>query len=240
MQKYFISLDRTPERTERFLKANDHIKDFERYAGLDGKKLDRDDVIAKGLMAPDCGFTAGAMGSGLAHATLWGRVVKSGKPAHIFEDDAFLCPNFEQESDRIIANLPDDWEIILWGNNYDSILEFELLPGITQCVAIFNQDDVRCGIPAFLNMDVSSSPFRLSQTFGICGYAISPLGASRLLERCLPFKSVDVTYPGLGMRVLTTTSIDHLMNIHYRNIKAYTSFPPLCVTDNDSSNSLNK
>lgn len=239
MQKYFISLDRTPERTKRFLDANTHIDGFERSPGLDGKLLDRNDIISKGLLAPTCDFTAGALGSGLAHATLWAKVVGSGKPAHIFEDDAFLCRNFEQESDRIIKSLPEDWEIILWGNNYDSILEFELLPGITQCFASFNQDSVRKGIRTFRDMDVTSSTFRLSQTFGICGYAISAYGASRLIERCFPMSSVSVTYPGLGGRVLMATSIDHLMNLHYSDIKAYTSFPPLCLTDNDSANSLN-
>jgi GR25 family glycosyltransferase involved in LPS biosynthesis len=239
MHKYFISLERTPQRTERFLKANAHIRDLEWMPGMDGKTLDRDTIISKGLMEPDCGFTAGAIGSGLTHVKLWAKVAQSGQPAHIFEDDAFLCRNFESESDRIIATLPHDWDIILWGNNYDSILEFELLPGITQCVAIFNQDTVRQGIPDFLNMDVSSSPFRLTQTFGICGYAISPRGATRLLERCLPFKSVEVPYVGLG-RLLTSTSVDHLMNIHYRDLKAYTTLPPLCLTDNDVAQSLNK
>lgn len=151
-------------------------------------------------MKADCGFKAGAIGSGLTHIKLWAQIAQSGKPAHIFEDDAFLCRNFEQESDRIIASLPHDWDIILWGNNYDSILEFELLPGITQCIAVFNQDTVRKGIPQYLNMDVSSAAFRLTQTFGICGYALSPKGAKRLLELCLPFQSVDVFYPALAAR----------------------------------------
>lgn len=239
MHKYFISLERTPERTKRFLQSNAHITDFEWVPGIDGKTLDRNAIINKGLMEAYCGFTPGAIGSGLTHIKLWAQVAQSGKPAHIFEDDAFLCRNFERESDRIIATLPQDWDIILWGNNYDSILEFELLPGITQCIATFNQDTVRKGIPEFLNMDIASAAFRLTQTFGICGYAISPRGADRLLKLCLPFKSVDVFYPGL-YRSLTTTSVDHLMNIQYRNILAYTALPPLCLTDNDSARSLNK
>ncbi|WP_338332034.1 glycosyltransferase family 25 protein [Acetobacter sp. LMG 32666] len=238
MHKYFISLERTPERTERFLKSNAHIKDFEWMPGLDGKTLDRNTIVSKGLLAPDCGFTAGAIGSGLTHIKLWAKIAQSGQPAHIFEDDAFLCRNFEHESNRIIATLPHDWDIILWGNNYDSILEFELLPGITQCVAMFNQDTVRQGIPAFLNMNVASTAFRLTQTFGICGYALSPLGANRLLKLCLPFKTEEVFYPGLG-RSLATSSVDHLMNIHYRNIHAYTALPPLCLTDNNTARSLN-
>lgn len=48
MHKYFISLERTPERTERFLKSNSHIADFEWMPGLDGKTLDRNAIISKG------------------------------------------------------------------------------------------------------------------------------------------------------------------------------------------------
>lgn len=190
-------------------------------------------------MQEECRFTRGAVGSGLTHATLWGQVVRTGIPAHIFEDDAFLCRNFEAESSRILASLPEDWDIILWGNNYDTVLQFELLPGITPCVAMFSQDAVRQGIHTFRDMDVTSVALRLNHTFGICGYAVSPAGAMKLLSHCLPMQSTDVTYQSLGGRVITTSSIDHLMNIHYGQMKAYTCFPPLCLTDNDAANSLN-
>ncbi|WP_156475092.1 glycosyltransferase family 25 protein, partial [Acetobacter malorum] len=235
-----ISLNRTPERTERFLNSNKHINGFEHYPGLDGKTLNRDELVKNGLIDASCNFTPGAIGSGLAHASLWAKVIRNNQPAHIFEDDAFLCHNFEKESARLINSLPENWDIILWGNNYDSILEFELLPGITQCVATFNQETVRRGIPSFLKMDIRSNMFRLTQTFGICGYAISPSGATRLMEHCLPLKPVNVIYPGLGMRRLTATSIDHVMNVHYANTHSFTAFPPLCLTDNNAQNSLNK
>ncbi|MBB2185955.1 glycosyltransferase family 25 protein [Gluconacetobacter liquefaciens] len=240
MKKFFISLDRTPERTERFLNANSHIEGFIKAPGIDGSLLDIDEMKAKRFVADNCWFTRGAIGSGLTHVALWGSIAKSGIAGHIFEDDAFLCRNFEQESNRVLASLPEDWDIILWGNNSDTTLQFELLPGITNCVAIFDQDSVRKGISTFRAMNVSSLPFRLDQTFGICGYAISPKGAEAMIKRCLPMHTTDITYSSLGNRVITATSIDHLMNMHYREMKAYMCFPPLCLTDNQSENSLNK
>jgi hypothetical protein len=42
---------------------------------------------------------------------------------------------------------------------------------------------------------------------------------------CLSFPRQSARYDDL---------IDHLMNLHYREMKAYTCFPPLCLTDNDS------
>ncbi|MBL7236474.1 MAG: glycosyltransferase family 25 protein [Komagataeibacter hansenii] len=239
MQKFVISLDRTPERTERFRRANAHLPDIVRSPGVDGAKMDVEEFKRMNLLSESCQFTRGAIGSGLAHVALWGLVAKNGTPAHIFEDDAFLCRNFEQESARVIASLPEDWDIILWGNNSDTALQFELLPGITQCVAVFSQDSVRMGINKFRDMDVTSLPLPLTQTFGICGYAISPLGARKMIKNCLPMTTVDIAYSSLGGRVLTATSIDHLMNQYYPTMKAYTSFPPLCLTDNDTANSLN-
>lgn len=240
MKKFFISLDRTPERTERFLTANAHIQDFIRAPGIDGSLLNIDDLRGKGFVQESCEFTQGAVGSGLTHVALWGSVAQTGIPAHIFEDDAFLCGNFEQESRRIIAGLPDDWDIILWGNNSDTVLQFDLLPGITQCIATFSQDSVRAGIHSFREMNVSSLPFRLDHTFGICGYAISPLGAEKMIKRCLPMQTINITYPSLNNRIIPASSIDHLMNLHYREMKAYTCLPPLCLTDNQSAQSLNK
>ncbi|MFW7269137.1 glycosyltransferase family 25 protein [Gluconacetobacter sp. Hr-1-5] len=240
MNKFFISLERTPERTERFLTVNAHIQGLVHAPGIDGSLLDIEGMKQQAFLHPDCQFTRGAVGSGLTHVALWGSVAKSGVAAHIFEDDAFLCRNFEEESSRVIASLPEDWDIILWGNNSDTVLQFELLPGITQCVATFSQDSVRAGIQTFRDMDVTSRPFRLDHTFGICGYAISPLGADKLIRSCLPMQTVDLAYPALGGRVLPTSSIDHLMNRHYREMMAYTCFPPLCLTDNQVENSLNK
>ncbi|GBQ24480.1 glycosyltransferase [Gluconacetobacter sacchari DSM 12717] len=239
MNTFFISLDRTPERTTRFLNANDHIQGLIKAPGIDGSILDIDGMRGQGFLLESCRFTPGAIGSGLTHVALWGSVAKSGIPAHIFEDDAFLCGNFEEESRRILSSLPEDWDIILWGNNSDTVLQFELLPGITKCVATFSQESVREGVHLFREMTVSTLPFRLDHTFGICGYAISPQGAEKMIKRCLPMQTTDIMYSSLGNRVITATSIDHLMNQHYREMKAYTCFPPLCLTDNRTANSLN-
>lgn len=239
MQKYVISLARTPERLERFRRVNAHIPNILHAPGIDGSTLDFDKVATEGFFDHGCTFTKGAVGSGLTHVSLWGAVAKYEKPGHIFEDDAFLCKNFDEESDRIIRSLPDDWDIILWGNNADTILHYDLIPGITDCVARFSEDSVRRGIETFRQMDITSLPFRLRQTFGICGYAISPKGAMELIKRCLPFNSPAITYPGLGGKSLVASSVDHLMNQHYANLKAYTCVPPLVLTDNMQARSLN-
>ncbi|CAP55595.1 glycosyltransferase family 25 protein [Gluconacetobacter diazotrophicus] len=234
MRKFFISLDRTPERAERFLAANAHVPGFERSPGVDGETVDIEAMREMGLVSDACEFTRAAIGAGLAHVAFWGNVAESGVPAHIFEDDTYLCRNFEQESARVIADLPVDWEIILWGSNHRGMALFELLPGITQCFTIVPQTSVREGIDAFGMMDVTTLPFRLTQTFGTCGYAISPAGARKMIKRCLPLTTVKVPHACLGGRILPATGIDTLMNRHYAEMKSYISFPPLCLTDDEA------
>ncbi|AQT06331.1 glycosyltransferase family 25 protein [Acetobacter persici] len=239
MQKYVISLDRTPERLARFRAVNAHVEGITHAPGIDGKNLDLEEIKQKGFIDDNCQFTAGAIGSGLTHVSLWGAVAKAGSPAHIFEDDAFLCKNFEQEADRIIGTLPMDWDIILWGNNYDTMLQFELIPGITDCFVGFSEDDARKGIMSFRDIDITALPFKLKQTFGICGYAISAKGARELMQRCLPFTTVNFPHSCLGGRVIPTSSVDVMMNMHYSQMMSFTSFPALCLTDNVKAKSLN-
>lgn len=240
MKHYVISLARTPERLERFHRVNQHVPDIIHAPGIDGKAMNRQDAIQAGLLAEDCQFTAGAVGSGLTHVALWGTIAQSGEAANIFEDDAFLCQNFEQKSRQIIDQLPEDWEIILWGQNSDAPLHYEVLPGQTDCFAHFSQDDVRRGIDDFRSQTVDTLPFRLKQAFGICGYALSPRGAVSLMKRCLPMSTMPIHYPSLGNRVLMSSSIDHIMNRHYADMKAYCCVPPLVLTDNMTSRSLNR
>lgn len=240
MKHYVISLARTPDRLERFQRFNQHGPEIIHAPGIDGKTLNRQETIQAGLLTKECRFTAGAVGSGLTHVALWGTIARSDEPATIFEDDAFLCQNFEQKSQQIINQLPEDWEIILWGQNSDAPLHYEVLPGQTDCFAYFNQDDVRRGIEEFRHQKVETLPFRLKQAFGICGYAISPRGALSLMKRCLPMTTLPINYPSLGNRTLLSSSIDHLMNRHYEDMKAYCCVPPLVLTDNLTAQSLNR
>ncbi|NVN05664.1 glycosyltransferase family 25 protein [Asaia spathodeae] len=239
MDKFFISLERTPARTERFLQANAHIPGLVHAPGIDGSAMDVDAMRKMGLIHPECSFTRGALGSGLTHIALWGAVAKNERAAHIFEDDAFLCRNFDEESASILAQVEPDWDIVLWGNNPDTTLKFHMLPGISPCIVTQSQDEVRKNINNFYRKMVKSAPFRLEHTFGICGYAISPKGAKLMLEKCLPLRGEVVSYDSLGGRNITTSSVDHLMNMFYAGMQAFTSFPPLCLTDNMTEKSLN-
>jgi GR25 family glycosyltransferase involved in LPS biosynthesis len=49
----------------------------------------------------------------------------------IAEDDAVFRADFEHEANRVIASLSPDWDMILWGWNFDSILGLEFMKNVS-------------------------------------------------------------------------------------------------------------
>lgn len=83
----------------------------------------------------------------------------------------------------------------------------DLLPGVTYCVANFNQTLMRLGVERYRSRPISASPFKLFKALGICGYAISPRGARRLLDVCLPLQNAEYWYRRTN-ETLRNTSLD--------------------------------
>lgn len=236
MKLVVINRDCDTERLKEFRNANAHIDDIRRFSAVEGTTLDREELIAGGIIKPDLSYSKGALGSAMSHILLWNAVLENDESACIFEDDAILCRNFISQSEKILSELPEDWDIILWGSNADISLTFELLPGVTYCVARFNETLVRLGAEKFRKLDVRSLPFRLYHTLGICGYAISPKGARRMLDVCLPLHNKK-RYHFRTHDTLFNTSLDHVMSEHYESLASFVSFPALCITKNEHAKS---
>ncbi len=115
-----ISLDRTPERWAAFQAAHAGLT-YTRFPAVDGERLDRDMLVAKGLMQADLGYSAAASGCALSHAALWRRSVETQAPLTICEDDARLRPDFASAAEAALATTPEA-DIVLWGWNFDSVL----------------------------------------------------------------------------------------------------------------------
>ena len=139
-------------------------------------------------------------------------------------------------AEKIIASLPPDWDIIQWGWNFDSILAFDLMPGISNSVAVFDQTKLRENTAAYMRLPMNPVPYRLQRSLGTVCQSISPTGAAKLLRHCLPIRSMEVFYPLLN-RSLQNTGIDNMMNDLYPQINAYVSLPPLVITRNEHSSS---
>ena len=161
----------------------------------------------------------------------WRDAIESDTALTIVEDDVVLAANFVEETERLISSLPEDWEHVVWGWGFDALMTFDLLPGYSHCTSAFDQESLRKRSPHFSTERVESRLFRLRAGFGTIGYSISPRGARRLLDYCMPLRPMSLQYPGYE-RTLANTGIDNMMVQLYPRMAAYVAVPPLVVTDN--------
>jgi glycosyl transferase family 25 len=234
MQVHLINLDRSVDRLAEFRRVNAHLGSVERVAAVDGGSVDRQRLVDAGTLAPDLAYTPGAIGCALSHIGLWRMAMDRRQPLTVAEDDAIFHLQFDILAASVIATLPMDWDLVLWGWNFDSILAFDLLPGISPCVARFNQDQLRNATAKFQLRALGPKAYRLLRAFGSVCYSVSPAGANKLLAHSLPIRPLAVAFPTVDP-AFPNRGIDIVMNAAYSSIAAFVSFPPLVVTRNDNA-----
>ena len=237
MNIHVINLDRCPDRMLAFEKLNGHLQpNLLRFPAVDGATVARGALADRGTITADLGYGDGALGNALSHLALWDLSIETNRAFTVCEDDAIFNRGFGPAAESLINLLPSDWHVILWGWNFDSVVLFDMLPGVSPCLSIFDQDRMRMGVEAFQSASLTPRPFRLFNAFGIAGYAVSPLGAQVMKQRCLPLRNRDVPIPGLG-RAVPNRALDVVLNDVYPRVNAYVSFPPLIITRNFHTNS---
>jgi glycosyl transferase family 25 len=235
LQISLINLDRTPERLAEFHRLNEHLgREVSRFRAVDGQTVDVDALTRIQLLKPSVvsKYTRGALGCALSHLALWEKAAARDEVVTICEDDAVFNRHFVETAERLVGTLPPDWDMILWGWNFDSVASFEMLPGISPCWLSFDQQSLREGIANFRELRITPQLFRLHRALGLVCYTVSPKGARALRNHCLPLRDMSVYFTGLN-RALYNNGIDIPMNDAYPDIAAYVSFPPLVVTRND-------
>lgn len=231
MQVQLINLDRSPERLAEFQARNAHLSDVRRFAAIDGRTVDRAALVERSLFDGRTRYGNGAVGVALSHLQLWQAAIDGGQPLTICEDDAIFHRDFESRAAAAIGGLAPGWDLILWGWNFDSFLQFDLVPGCSWCLAQFDQAQMRKGIDAFQGHAVAPTLYKLLRAFGIVCYTISPLGAARLRQAVLPIRPLEVYFPGLN-RKIPNLGIDIVMNALYPRLNAFVCLPPLVITEN--------
>lgn len=200
---------------------------------IDGSNLNIPELVTNGLVVAGTKYyTQGQLGCALSHRNLWLKTLVLQVPLIVCEDDAVLRNDFAAQWEQCLNQLPEDWDILLLGFNFDSIIKFQIIPGVEQLSGRFENrplDDTR--LRCFQATTIPPIVLPLANAFGTPGYAISPKGAQTLLTRCFPLNNGLVTVP-LIQRTFAARSIDCLLNIHYQKIKAFVTFPPLVVTPN--------
>lgn len=236
MDTYVINLDRSTGRLQEFRQNNVHLPEVKRFSAIDGRVIDRRALVAANVITSDLPYTSGAIGCALSHISLWKAANAENAAITVCEDDAIFHASFPDLAPRLIAAVPPDWDLVMWGWNFDSVLLFDLMPGVSPCIAAFDQDQLRRATSAYQKQALFPRLFRLIQSFGTICYTVSPAGAKKLLERCLPIRPMTIAVPRITAS-LPNYGIDIVMNSIYPGLKAYVGFPPLVVTRNERASS---
>jgi GR25 family glycosyltransferase involved in LPS biosynthesis len=233
MDFFVISLERTPERLSAFMRDNGGLIDFTLVPAVDGENLP---FIEPSISDGTSQYSNGAMGCALSHINLWKQVAASGRAATILEDDAVLNENFRAYQERLILSAPPEWDLILWGWNFDSILHVDPQSGVGMTLMSFDQSEMRKGVETFKKSQLDSSLYKLRNAFGTMCYSISKSGAEKMMYRILPLRR-DVMYiPGFK-GFIKNFGLDSIMNKYYSELSCLVSYPPIAVTHNDKNQS---
>ncbi len=237
---HVINLDRVPARFDAFRAVNPHLSDVSRYSAVDGPRLDIASLASRGLVTSNVleTYATSALGNALSHLALWNAAIESGTVLTVAEDDAVFNVDFERAAGRIMGALAPDWDIVLWGFNFDAFISFEMLPGVSYCLGQFDQQSLRAGLAAFQRQAIAPQAFKLRWAFGTMSYSISPRGARLFRDGLCPLRPMVANIPegsraAPGGAYFKSVGIDNAMSSLYPRLNAFVSFPPLVVSKNE-------
>jgi GR25 family glycosyltransferase involved in LPS biosynthesis len=241
---HVINLDRSPDRLAEFRSVNRHLAGLSRAVAFDGSKLDlaeleRQRLISADIRHPDY-YSVGGVGLAVSQIALWDLAIATGTVLTMTEDDAIFHSRFDACAQDVIKTLPADWDLIMWGFNFDLFMCFEMLPGVSSCLGQFEQDRMRAGIGVFQQQPIAPQAFRLIWAFGALCYSVSPKGAQALKDKCLPLRPmmiIDIPEAARAYPYSTkyrTVGLDNSMCAVYRHLNAFVCFPPLVISKNEA------
>ena len=238
VRAFVISLRRTPQRLAWFLSTNTTANtQYEWVAGIDGLEI-QDCLRNSRLVSSQAleNWTPGSIGSALSHLYCWQKCLSLNEPILVLEDDAVLAPDWAKQI-KYLAQQQLDWDLLLLGWNYNSVLQSRCEAGI---------ETIRLFEPAFPSHEQIQAVFDLNRehqlerlicTFGLPGYLISPQGAKTLLNKLPPLHSNMLPMTS-GIPATKPTTLDGMLNHFYPRIKAWVVNPPLAIALNDPNTSL--
>jgi glycosyl transferase family 25 len=240
-----INLDRSGVRLATFQRTNSHLSAVERFPASDGATLDQQVLVANGLITADLKhpdyYSIGAIGLAMSHLRLWDLAIQYDQPVTVAEDDAIFNSHFERRAGLVLSSIPPDWDIVLWGFNFDLFASFEMIPGASICLAQFQQQRMRGAIASFqAKQPIWPQAFPLTWAFGTLCYSISPKGAREFKSRILPLRPKIISFPEAaraqpGASRFRATGLDNHLNEIYASTRSFVCFPPLVVTKNERS-----
>ncbi len=229
-----ISLQRTPERLARFAELNGHL-DYTVFPAIDGSKL-TEAAILQNVASPWPPYTPGAIGCALSHRTLWEYAYSLGEPVTVLEDDALVRFDFDTEASRVLAAAPADWDIVVWGWNFDMGIGLNMLPQVAAATLVIEPGRFVANAERFQSLNTRAQLYPLAVCAGSVAYTVSPAGAAKLRASCFPLTNFALRFPTATHASRATfwnTGIDVAMSRAYSHIQAFAAVAPLVGTLHD-------
>ncbi len=131
------------------------------------------------------------MGCAFSHIALWNDSVTSGQSVVVFEDDVEFHPDIDSRLPELLQSVPEDADVLLFRTVPFALASSEPVAG-------------------------SQSVRRVTrQPFSLCGYAVRPQAAAKLMQAALPVRSqIDATLVSL---------------VENGSIRAYAFSPPMVI-----------
>lgn len=184
---YVINLDRSVDRMRRMdAQLRRHGVEYQRWPAVDGSKLTHAELREHATPFCRTFCTASTVGCALSHIRLWRHILDSGHGmALVLEDDARLVPDFNKGLGRALADVPDDFDVLLLGCFLmcDKDRNYPLGHQLTRMVFKKGRDDRRTWGSVFV-----------PELFGgTHAYVVSRKGCEKLL-RLIPKASYHIDY----------------------------------------------
>jgi glycosyl transferase family 25 len=227
------------QRLDAFFKNNPHLQNVVVHEGIRGDQLDREQMVADGLITPKAAaserVTPGMIGNAHSLRRLFRDCLATQKPMLIMEDDVKthhdLYGFLEVHEDRLSA-----MDFVTLGYNTDAPAAWQTDGGLTY--TILNQ-------PRFPTYDWIERYFRktalesvqihrLLIMFGTCCFLVTPSGAEKILALGFPLTQEATRVPFLK-HAMPGVTVDRRLNAVYQKISAGICIPPIALSPNDKA-----
>lgn len=205
--------------------------------GVDGMQLQADELLGRGLISRSAlGWPRGQLGCALSHVRCLLRCIRNQRPLLIFEDDALLAPDWQNQLSQLLNEAPPHWQLLLLGWNLDSCLQLQWHGGISMSALFRPRFPSPSDLEATLQTPLPRQWYRLEKGLGLAGYVVSPQGAAEILAWALPLRTLPIQANELPER--PCFSLDGQLNSLYPQLSAWACMPPLVLGANDKPASL--
>lgn len=197
---HVINLARRSDRRDTFLARNAGRAEFVFVDAVDGRDVDRAELIDEGVLAADAEqVTDGAVGCALSHRQVWLDCIEAAEPVIVCEDDAVLAHDFSRLAAEAMATAPE-CDIVWFGYNFDQPLAVHLADGLMGMMQVSDQNTADPRWLAAYAAQPGVAPARTTVVrpalvWGLLAYAVTPAGALRLLSKCYPLRNHALRLP---------------------------------------------